>query len=199
MRGDKMYKVPIKQLLCAAAVAGTCATASAATTDLATLEVGATPFNGAVLGGPPPITFGDVFTFELPANGGSDYSVLNFPVPQFNADLTFASLALFSMGADGAFGGTGGNADILRASANGVVNTGSDLLSVSLGATQSSDKMYLLVSGLTTGSAGGLYSGAISVTPVPEPEVWAMMLVGAGLVGFRLRNRSKKLAANRFV
>ena len=39
----------------------------------------------------------------------------------------------------------------------------------------------------------------VSVTPVPEPETWAMMLIGAGLVGFRLRNRSKKVAANRFV
>ena len=42
------------------------------------------------------------------------------------------------------------------------------------------------------------YSGPILVSPVPEPEIWAMMLVGAGLVGFRLRHRSKKFAANRF-
>jgi len=43
-----------------------------------------------------------------------------------------------------------------------------------------------------------LHSGPILVSPVPEPEIWAMMLVGAGLVGFRLRHRSKKFAANRF-
>jgi hypothetical protein len=102
------------------------------------------------------------------------------------------------MGADNAIGGTGANADVLRASANGVIGTGSQELSVNLGPTTTSQRMYLNVSGFTTGSAGGIYSGAISVSPVPEPEVWAMMLVGAGLVGFRLRNRSKKFAAHRF-
>jgi hypothetical protein len=38
----------------------------------------------------------------------------------------------------------------------------------------------------------------VNVSPIPEPEAWAMMLIGAGLVGFRLRNRSKKTAAQRF-
>jgi hypothetical protein len=34
------------------------------------------------------------------------------------------------------------------------------------------------------------------VTPaVPEPEEWAMMLIGAGLVGFQVRRKQAKSAA----
>jgi len=39
----------------------------------------------------------------------------------------------------------------------------------------------------------------VNVSPVPEPEVWAMMLIGAGLVGFQLRRKSKQAASHRFV
>ncbi len=193
-----MQNMSIRKIALAVALTGSAIAANAAMTDLGTLGAGAKAFSGKVLGGPAPLSFGDFFTFELPASASSAYSVVNFPVSELNLDLAFNSLALFSMGADGAIGGTGANQDILRASANGIVGTGSQSLSVNLGPTASAQKMYLHVSGFTTGSAGGLYSGAISVSPVPEPEVWAMMLVGAGLVGFRLRNRSKKFAANRF-
>jgi hypothetical protein len=39
----------------------------------------------------------------------------------------------------------------------------------------------------------------IGVAPIPEAEIWAMMLVGAGLVGFQLRRKAKRLAVQRFV
>lgn len=38
-------------------------------------------------------------------------------------------------------------------------------------------------------AAGGSFS--ISVSAVPEPEVWAMMLIGAGLIGYQVRRKSK--------
>jgi len=193
-----MQKASIKKIVLAVAMVGSAVAANATTTDLGTLPVGATAFNGKVLGGPAPVTFGDFFIFGVPASGGSSYSVLNFPVSELNLNLAFASLSLWSTGADGAIGGTGANADVLRGSAAGVVGTGSSTLSVNFGPTAAGQRMYLHVGGFTTASAGGLYSGAVSVSPVPEPEVWAMMLVGAGLVGVRLRSRSKKFAANRF-
>jgi hypothetical protein len=48
----------------------------------------------------------------------------------------------------------------------------------------------LKLSGIGWGQAGGLYSYAVAAQPVPEPENWAMMLVGLGLVGYALRRRN---------
>jgi hypothetical protein len=46
--------------------------------------------------------------------------------------------------------------------------------------------------GLSTGSAiSASYGGSMAVSPVPEPETYAMMLAGLGLVGFMARRRRK--------
>ncbi|ARO88962.1 PEP-CTERM sorting domain-containing protein [Nitrosospira lacus] len=37
-----------------------------------------------------------------------------------------------------------------------------------------------------------MYSGSISVTPVPEPEAYAMLLAGLGLMGAVVRRRSMR-------
>lgn len=47
---------------------------------------------------------------------------------------------------------------------------------------------FLKVVGKTV---GGTYNGNISLSPVPEPESYAMMLAGLGLMGFVARRRSK--------
>lgn len=47
---------------------------------------------------------------------------------------------------------------------------------------------YLYIAGATT---GGTYNGNISISPVPEPESYAMMLAGIGLMGFVARRRTK--------
>ena len=39
----------------------------------------------------------------------------------------------------------------------------------------------------------------VNVALIPEPETWAMMLVGMGLVGWQLRRKVKSSAASRFV
>lgn len=48
---------------------------------------------------------------------------------------------------------------------------------------------YLTVSGNATGSSGGAFSGMINVSPIPEPETYALMLAGLGVVGFLARRR----------
>jgi hypothetical protein len=42
----------------------------------------------------------------------------------------------------------------------------------------------------TTGGDAGIALDNITITPVPEPETYALMLAGLGLVGFTARRRS---------
>ena len=51
-----------------------------------------------------------------------------------------------------------------------------------------------LVTGIATGLNGGSYAGILAPVPaVPEPEEWAMMLVGVGLVGYQVRRKQSAL------
>jgi hypothetical protein len=51
----------------------------------------------------------------------------------------------------------------------------------------------LNVTGIANGPQGGLYNGAISVAAVPEPETYAMLLAGLGVMGFIARRRNKSV------
>ncbi len=51
---------------------------------------------------------------------------------------------------------------------------------------------YVNVTGVTSGSMGGAYNGAIQLAPVPEPETYAMLLAGLGLMGAVVRRRSTR-------
>ena len=53
---------------------------------------------------------------------------------------------------------------------------------------------YLSVNGVTSGSLGGIYSGSIA-SAVPEPESFAMLLAGLGLMGAVVRRRSSRNAS----
>jgi len=63
-------------------------------------------------------------------------------------------------------------------------------LSYSFGAMTSGD-YYYLVTGQGTGTQGGFYTISSTVTPVPEPESYAMMLGGLGAVAFLARRRRR--------
>ncbi len=174
----------MKKLAIAAALALGAASfgAGAATTDLGMVSpTTPTPFSGFAA---PESMFSDVFKFELPANLGSGYSVVNFPltIPGGNFNVIFSSMALFS-NPDGILFNAD---DTLLATANGPGN-----LAFNWAPTSGGD-MYLTVNGISNGSLGGIYNGAISVTAVPEPGTWAMFATGGMLLGFALRrNRAK--------
>lgn len=130
----------------------------------------------------------DYFSFTLPANGGSGYSVANFSPSglggTFNTIMT--SLALMS-DPDGIMF----NADDMLVTSS--TSPGGSSIGMNWGATTGGN-MYLVVSGVTNGTMGGLYTGAVSVTAVPEPESYAMLLAGLGVMGAIAvrRNKSKK-------
>lgn len=170
----------IKKLAVALAAVAAVGGAGATTTALGPVSVGVpVPFSGFAAGP----TFLDIFTFTLPANGGSGYSVTDFTLlpAMFNTALT--SFALVS-NADGIIGNAD---DLVVASA---FAAGADTLSLTYGAS-AGGSYYLSVSGITTGSQGGIYNGAISVAAVPEPETYAMMLAGLGALGFLASRRRK--------
>ena len=53
---------------------------------------------------------------------------------------------------------------------------------------------FVEVSGYVSSLNGGSYSGNLSISAVPEPETYAMLLAGFGVIGFAVRRR-KVLAA----
>lgn len=152
--------------------------AQASTYNLGTVSTGAPlSFNAAVTSAGP---FSDIFTFTLPAALSTGFSLLNFPVGSlFNSMLTSATL----------FRNTDGvlfNADDTMVRSGVVTPTG---ISFTNGAS-AAGTYYLNVTGISTGSQGGLYNGAISVAAVPEPETYAMLLAGLGVMGFIARRRN---------
>jgi choice-of-anchor C domain-containing protein len=75
------------------------------------------------------------------------------------------------------------------AGTNTRLNMGWKLESIPFKATSTSTSLtFTSTSGLNYGTA----LDAVSVVAVPESETWAMMLVGVGLVGLRLRKKDPK-------
>jgi hypothetical protein len=176
-------KKALLPLACAAALAGG-SVAQAATVNLGPVVIGTPlPFSGfATPAGP----FADVFTFSLPDNGGSAYSVVNFPlslpgVGTFNT--LFTSISLFSDP-----DGTPFNADDSFLATSSMAGPTATSLSLQFPGT-SAGNMYLSVVGITNGTLGGLYSGAISASPVPVPP--ALWMLGSALVGLATVGRRK--------
>ncbi len=69
---------------------------------------------------------------------------------------------------------------------NNLLGTGGNFSSFNTGALTAGN-YYLNVTGNVTGQFGGAYIAAI--TPAPEPESWAMMLAGLGLVASAARRK----------
>jgi hypothetical protein len=151
-----------------------------------------TTFQGSVLGGS--TSFSDIFRFTLEQpNAGSGYSVVNFPLDLGSAgtlNTVFSSVALISYGADNAFGG--GDDQVLKSVVLPSAGNSQDQISLTWDQPITGGA-YLSVNGVVDGSLGGIYSGSISsVSPIPEPESFAMLLAGLGLMGAVVRRRSSR-------
>ena len=189
-----MFDSTLKRAVGIALLAGASAGAYAnTTTDLGMVSSSVpTTFTGTVLGGNQ--SFSDIFTFTLEQpNASSGYSVVNFPLDLGSAgtlSTVFSSVALISYGADN----TQGTGDDQLLKSVVLPSAGNTQDHISLAWDQPiNGGAYLSVNGVTSGSLGGIYSGSISsVSPIPEPESFAMLLAGLGLMGAVVRRRSSR-------
>ncbi len=55
--------------------------------------------------------------------------------------------------------------------------------------------LFVRVSGIANGTSGGVYTWHASALPVPEPETYAMLLAGLGLLGLKARRRGQQASA----
>ena len=183
-------QITMKQTLLAIALAGAFSAASAATipltgpqnVNLGTNPTGANDYAVTTNKG----SFDDFFNFVIsgaPTNSGSTAELQNI-LSGFN--ITGGMLSLYQdVGPAGKDGG-----DILL---------GTDTFEFTTGGAQL-DKMlangnyFYEVSGTGVGTQGGRYDFVAASLPVPEPETYALMLAGLGVIGFIGRRRLNKFA-----
>ncbi len=132
-------------------------------------------FGNANFSNVPSASFSDVYTFNVPHAAdlltGSVTSSVNGSL-----DVDFSSITISSLGGPVfAFTQNTGDPNEHWSLASVVLSAGVDYL--------------LTVTGVQGGAGTGNYAGQLSVTPVPEPETYALMLAGLGLMGFIARRR----------
>jgi hypothetical protein len=183
-----MIKTSLKLTVVAAMLAGASVGANAETTDLGTVALGTpTTFSGVVQGSGTSIN--DIFTFNLEqGNTTSGYSVTSAFFPEEESNVELSTITLRS-NADGVVG----NADdqMLASAMWNQGNNSKETLSFYYG-SPINGPAYIQITGLTTGSDGviGVYSG--SITAIPEPETYAMLFAGLGLMGAVVQRRSNR-------
>jgi PEP-CTERM motif len=154
----------LKKLAVASAIAVAASGSFAASPSV---TVGSDGTVGFGLGGVTGATFSDTWTFMVGTYAGA-------PPFKFESSLTsFDGVKFTEVVLNGTF-----SFDIL--------NSGN--LSVASGTSISGALPWTLtIKGTTDGL--GSYGGQLSVTPVPEPETYALMLAGLGAIGFMARRR----------
>lgn len=186
-------KKTTKQTLVALALAGAFSSAQAATISLDggdfPYDLGANPTDENAYSVTHAVgSFTDIFTFTLTeAVSDTISSAVSLLLPGLNGgdssyEINNGSLALFfDPEGDGA-----GGADVqLGATAFGDSNGVLAVNNVDAGA------YYWAVAGDAVGANGGVYLYSANTAPVPEPETYAMMLAGLGMLGFMGKRRMK--------
>jgi hypothetical protein len=193
MEVKNMIKNSILKGAVAVAILGASISANAADKDAGTVKLDIpTSFNGFVLGGSSTGLNDTVLFKPEVAAGGAGFSVIDFPITLSTGGLglELATVTLSSTGADGKVGG--GDDTMLKSSVFSDTGNTNGHISFSYDQPLNSAEYYLNITGVTSGTLGGAYSGAISISPVPEPETYAMLLAGLGLMGAVVRRRSMR-------
>jgi hypothetical protein len=182
----KFMNFNLKHLAVAIALAGTFSSAQAAVVNLTgadfAYDIGVNPTASNIYS----VThesdsFSDVFLFSLTEFSDAVASAVSLNLPGLNGQSpsylnTIQKLALFSDPEGDGMAGV--NNEIL-----GAVTYGDENGTISVN-NLTSGSYYFQVSGLASGAEGGKYLFAANTAPVPEPESYAMMLAGLGLLGF---------------
>jgi hypothetical protein len=134
-------------------------------------------------------TFTDWLNFSVQSTADV-VGTLSSIVKQSGPALTGISLTSFEL-----YSGSGQNPGTLLGTAT-IFGSSPGSYFANLGSsTLSASQPYTLKVVGYAYSANASYSGGINVVAVPEPEEWAMMLVGAGLVSWQVRRKQAKVAA----
>lgn len=158
-------------------------------------QASAAVYNLGTLSVPASVGFSGYLT-----SAGSFSDEWTFKVDDFAALVGTGNSFTFSKGAAGA---TITGFDLYKGAslvASGAVNSGSLGFGITSYSSMVSSVPFtagesysLKISGVAL-SAGANYGASLSTAPVPEPEEWAMMMVGAGLVGYQVRRKQKGLS-----
>ena len=137
-------------------------------------------------------SFSDVFTFSLTQPSDSVSSAVSLEQPNldgsgFDYFVEGGTFGLYSDADGDGMGGTlisqttfGGDSTSL--SANGIA----------------AGSYYWAVAGNASGDLGGIYNFTTNTAPVPEPETYALMLAGLGLLGFVGKRRMRQSSTGKF-
>jgi len=125
-------------------------------------------------------------------DGGTFTDTIDFTVPSGSLGTSVNPLTL-TLGGVNVFNISGLTYSIF----SGVSGSGGSLWGTFLGDNTSHDvalggggAYHMVISGLANGTMGGSY-GVAMVSGVPEPETYAMMLGGIGVLGLMARRRKK--------
>ena len=137
-------------------------------------------------------SFSDVYTFTLSQDSDTVTSAVALQQPNidgggFDYNIEGGSFGLYS-DADG----DGMNGTLISSTTFGSNNTSLTADSVAAGS------YYFVVAGNASGDLGGIYNFTTNTAPVPEPETYALMLAGLGLLGFVGKRRMRQSSANKF-
>ena len=160
---------------------------------LATIGTGAALANDVTYNAPSVINAGQVATHTFLHDGGTFFDTFNFTIGSGGA--LSASAVSISLGNLFNITGLQGtiwdnwhpNGNSYLGSFNGD-NTTFNVGSLGAG------NYHIDFTGTATGLAGGAYLAAVSVAAVPEPESYALLLAGLGVMGTIARRRSRNAA-----
>ena len=162
-------------LLRMASVAVLCLAAGTASATTSAFTIDSNGF-GYFADSKPATSFTDYFTFTMPTSATNGLSGVHVTGGSANIAFTFVGL----------FQGLVGSGTLVASRSSAGAQTldiaAFELLQAGL------NPYYVQVMGKATGNNPG-YAGSISVSPVPEPQTYAMLLAGFGLLAFTARRR----------